>query len=105
MLKRFLGFVALATLLIALGALSDRNPTAVEFRITRSYTYSLPLPLLLLIAFIAGGAAVFVLALVRETQWTLADRRRRRRERKLDGLRAAIATSRDLAWHGHHDRA
>jgi uncharacterized protein HemY len=105
MLKRFLGFLLLGALLIGFGSLFYQNPGAVEFRITPSRAYSLPLPLLLLIAFFLGAVAIFVLALVRETQWTLADRRRRRRERKLDGLRTAIAASRDLAWYGQHDQA
>ncbi len=105
MLKRFLGFLVLATLLGAFGALFYLNPAAVEFRLSRTRSYSLPLPLLLLLAFSLGAALVFLLALVRETQWTLADRRRRRIERRLERRRAAAAEGRELLWHGHPERA
>jgi lipopolysaccharide biosynthesis regulator YciM len=105
MLKRFLGFVVLASLLLGVGFLFHLNPAVVEFHITPSRGYALPLPLLLLASFLAGAAGVFVLALVRETQWTLAERRWRRSEARAQRIRALIAAARELLWHGRAERA
>ena len=105
MLKRFFGFVLLGTVLLGVGALFHLNPTAVEFHLTPSRTYSLPVPLLLLVGFFAGASAIFVLALIRETQWTLADRRRRKHDARLQRYRAWVRDSRELLWHGRTERA
>jgi lipopolysaccharide biosynthesis regulator YciM len=105
MLKRFVGFVLLGSVVLGVGFLFHLNPTAVEFRLTPSRTYSLPVPLLLLAGFFAGASAIFLLALVRETQWTLADRRRRKRDARLQRYRAWVRDSRELLWHGRTEPA
>ena len=48
MLKRFLGFVVIGTLLLGFGWLFHLNPAQIELRVTPSKSYSLPLPLLVL---------------------------------------------------------
>jgi len=105
MVKRFLGFLVLAGLLLAVGGLFYLNPAVVELRITSTRTVSLPLPLLVMASVLAGAAAIFVLALVREAQWTLADRRRRKSQAVAERARALVAAGRDLLWHGHPERA
>jgi lipopolysaccharide biosynthesis regulator YciM/uncharacterized integral membrane protein len=105
MLKRFLGFVMLAVVLLGVGYLFYLNPAVVEFHFTPSRGYSLPLPLLLLASLLVGAAGIFVLALVREAQWTLADRRRRRRDLRIQRLRSRVTTGRELFWHGRAERA
>ncbi|MGH7860522.1 MAG: tetratricopeptide repeat protein, partial [Candidatus Binatia bacterium] len=105
MLKRFLGFLLAAALLVGFGYLFYLNPSSVEFRLSAERAYALPLPLLLLLAFLAGAAAIFLLALLRETQWTIAEARRRRHERKLEQQRSALATGRRLHWEGLPDQA
>jgi uncharacterized integral membrane protein len=100
MLKRFLAFLALASLLLALGGFFYLNPAIVELHVSPTRSVSLPLPLLLLASFLAGAGAIFVLALTREVQWTLADRRRRSFEAAAAKARALVATGRDLLWHG-----
>ncbi len=105
MIKRFLGFVVLGALLAGFGYLFYQNPSVAEFRLTSERVVSLPLPLLLLFAFLSGAALIFVLALVRETQWTVADIRRRRRERRIARHRAALDRGRHLHWSGRPDQA
>src|SRR2546423_1859140 len=105
MLKRFLGFVVVGTLLLGFGWLFHLNPAQIELHVTPSKTYTLPLPLLVLGSFLAGASAIFLLALVREAQWTLSDRRRRRIEGKKAKGRALVAAGRDQLWHGHPERA
>lgn len=105
MLKRFLGFVVLGALLAGFGVLFYENPSIVEFHLSPQRVYSLPLPLLLLFAFLSGAALIFLLAIVRETQWTVADLRRRRRERRLAKHRAALDAGRHLRWTGRPDKA
>lgn len=105
MIKRFIGFVVLAALLVSFGYLFYQNPSIVDFHLTPGRVYSLPLPLLLLFAFLSGAALIFVLAIARETQWTVADLRRRRRERRLTRHRAALDAGRRLYWAGRSDRA
>ena len=105
MLKRFLRFLALAALLLALGGFFYLNPAVVELHVTPTRSVSLPLPLLLLASFLAGAGAIFVLALTREVQWTLADRRRRSSEAAAAKARALVATGRDLLWHGRSELA
>ena len=100
MLKRFLGFVLVGTLLLGFGMLFYMNPAIVEVHVTASRSYSLPLPMLVLASFLAGAAAIFALALFREAQWTLGERRRRRREARTAKNRALVAASRELLWHG-----
>jgi tetratricopeptide (TPR) repeat protein len=105
MLKRFLAFLVLAALLLGIGGLFYLNPAVVEFHVTPTRRVSLPLPLLLLASFFAGACAIFVLALTREAQWTLADRRRRKSEAAAAKARALSATGRDLLWHGRPELA
>ena len=105
MLKRFLGFVVIGTLLLGFGWLFHLNPAQIELHVTPSKSYSLPLPLLVLGSLMAGAFAIFVLALVREAQWTLFDRRRRRIEARTAKGRALIAAGRDQLWHGRPERA
>ena len=105
MLKRFLGFVVVGTLLLGFGWLFHLNPAQIELHVTPSKTYTLPLPLLVLGSFLAGASAIFLLALVREAQWTLSDRRRRRIEGQKAKGRALVAAGRDQLWHGHPERA
>jgi lipopolysaccharide biosynthesis regulator YciM len=105
MLKRFLGFVVLGSLLLGVGFFFYLNPAVVEVHITSSRGYALPLPFLLLASFLAGATGVFVLALVRETQWTLAERRWRRSEARTRQIRALVAAGRELLWHGRAERA
>ena len=100
MLKRFLGFVVVGALLLGFGVLFYRNPAIVELHLTPSRSYSLPLPILVLASFLAGAAAIFALALVREAQWTLGERLRRRREARTAKNRALVAAGRELLWHG-----
>ncbi len=99
MLKRFLAFVVLGALLLGFGVLFYMNPAIVELHVTPSRSYSLPLPLLVLASLLAGAAAIFVLALVREGQWTLRERRRKRREARTAKNRALVAAGRELLWH------
>jgi len=105
MLKRFLGFVVVGGLLLGFGWLFHLNPAQIELHLTSTRVYSLPLPLLVLGSFLAGASAIFLLALVREAQWTLFDRRRRRIEAKNAKGRALVAAGRDLLWHGRPERA
>src|SRR5258708_2351621 len=105
MLKRFLGFVLIGALVIGVGVLFQWIPGAVEFRWTRSRSFSLPLPLLLLASLFTGAAAIFLLALVRETQWTLAERRRARLEARRQRAHSHVAAGRNWLWHGRPDRA
>jgi lipopolysaccharide biosynthesis regulator YciM len=105
MVKRFLGFVVFASLLLGVGFLFYLNPAVVEFHVTPSRGYTLPLPLLLLGSFLVGAAGIFVLALVRETQWTLAERRWRRRDARMQRIRSLVAAGRELLWHGRAERA
>ena len=105
MLKRFLGFLLASPLLIGFGYLFYLNPGAVEFRISAERVYSLPLPLLLLLAFLTGAALIFLLALLRETQWTIADWRRRRREERRERERSAVSTGRRLQREGLSEQA
>jgi tetratricopeptide (TPR) repeat protein len=100
MLKRFVGFVLVGTLLLGFGALFYLNPAIVELHVTSSRSYSLPLPILVLASFLAGAAAIFTLALFREAQWSLGERRRRRREARIAKNRALVAAGRELLWHG-----
>jgi tetratricopeptide (TPR) repeat protein len=99
-LKRFLAFVVVGALLLGFGVLFYMNPTVVELRIAPSRSYSLPVPLVVLASFLAGAAAIFALALVREAQWTLGERRRKRREMRAAKNRAFVAAGRELLWHG-----
>jgi lipopolysaccharide biosynthesis regulator YciM/uncharacterized integral membrane protein len=99
MLKRFLAFVVVGALLLGFGVVFYMNPAIVELHVTPSRSYSLPLPILVLASFLAGAAAIFTLALVREAQWTLGERRRRRREARIAKNRALVAASRELLWH------
>lgn len=105
MLRRFLGFVVLGSLLLGVGYLFYLNPAVVEFRLSRERSFSFPLPLLLMASFLAGAAAIFVLALIRETQWTLAESLRKRREARAQRIREHITTGRTLLWHGRAERA
>jgi lipopolysaccharide biosynthesis regulator YciM/uncharacterized integral membrane protein len=105
MVKRFLGFIVLAALLIGVGLLFWWNPTAVDVHVSPSRSYHLPLPLLVLASFFSGAAAIFLLALVREAQWTFFDWRRRRREAAGERKRATIATGRELLWRGRAQQA
>lgn len=105
MVKRFFAFLVAAVLLCGLGVLFFWNPGTVEFRLTPSRTYTLPLPLLLLLAFLAGAALVFLLALFREAQWTFAERRRRTIERRRERRRNVIAEGRRALGAGRADRA
>jgi tetratricopeptide (TPR) repeat protein len=100
MLKRFLGFVLIGALLLGFGTLFYLNPAIVELHVTPSRSYSLPLPMLVLASFLAGAAAIFALALFREAQWSLGERRRRRREARNAKNRALVAAGRELLWHG-----
>ncbi len=100
MLKRFLGFVVVGALLLGFGFLFYMNPAIVELHVAPSRSYSLPLPILVLASFLAGAAVIFGLALVREAQWTLGERRRRRREARAAKNRAFVAEGRELLWHG-----
>jgi lipopolysaccharide biosynthesis regulator YciM len=99
MLKRFLAFVVVGALLLGFGVLFYMNPAIVELHVWTSRSYSLPLPLLVLGSFLAGAAAIFVLALVREAQWTLGEHLRKRREARTAKNRALVAASRELLWH------
>src|SRR5262245_2693639 len=105
MLKRFVGFVLVGTLLLGFGTLFYLNPAIVELHVTPSRSYSLPLPILVLASFLAGAAAIFELALFREAQWSLGERRRRRREARIAKNRALVATGRELLWHGRPEPA
>jgi tetratricopeptide (TPR) repeat protein len=105
MLKRFLGFVVVGALLLGFGVLFYMNPAIVVLRVTPSRSYSLPLPILVLASFLAGAAAIFALALVREAQWTLGERRRKRQEARTAKHRALVAESRELLWHGRPEPA
>ena len=62
----------IGAIVLGVGLLFQWNPAVVEFRWTPSRSISLPLPLLMLGSGFAGAVAIFLLALVRETQWTLA---------------------------------
>ena len=46
MLKRFLGFVVVGTLLLGFGWLFHLNPAQIELHVTPTKTYTLPLLLL-----------------------------------------------------------
>ncbi|MEA2627402.1 MAG: hypothetical protein QOD06_3447 [Candidatus Binatota bacterium] len=105
MLKRFLMFLVAGALLIGFGYVFYLNPGVVEFRFSGARTYKLPLPMLVLISFLAGAVAIFLLALVRETQWTLRDVRRRRSEQRAERKRATIDTGRKLQWQGAPEQA
>jgi len=105
MWKRFLAFLLAAPLFIGFGYLFYLNPAVIELRVSATRSYSLPLPLLLLMAFLAGAAVIFALALLRETQWTLAEARRRRRDRRLQADRETLATGRRLQWEGRPEQA
>ncbi len=103
MLRRFFAFLVVGALLLAVGYLFYLNPAIVEFRLSSTRSFSFPLPLLLLASFLAGAGAIFMLALFRETQWTVAERLRKRREARAARIRDAVATGRSLLWHGRAD--
>lgn len=105
MLKRFVAFVIAGAVLVGFGALFYLNPATADFHLTPTRVYTLPLPLLLLVAFLGGALAVFLLAIVRETQWTIADLRRRRHEWRRQRREAALARGLELRWHGFPQRA
>ena len=105
MLRRFLGFLVAALLLCALGVFFYWNPGTVELRFSPTWSVTLPLPLLLLIAFLLGALLIFLLALFREAQWTFAERRRLRAERRREREHEALEAGRRALGAGRADRA
>src|SRR5215471_6927862 len=103
MLKRFFGFVVLAALVLGIGLLFQWNPAVVEFRWSPTRSASLPLPFLLFASCFVGALAIFLLALIRETQWTLLERRRARREARRARTHSLVETGGSWLWHGRPD--
>lgn len=106
MLKRFLGFVVGGTFLLAFIYLSYMNGQEVAFRYYPGRDpIAGPLMILLLAAFFLGALLIFLLALLRETQWTVRDLRRRRLEKKAEVERSRVEAGRQLQWGGQADQA